>query len=54
MAVVWVKGNTVVAIPTVEDSILSAAGYGTCLMEWALGVVSFGQNFMLAHISIYG
>ena len=36
MAVIGVKGNTVVAVLTVKDSLLSATGYGTCLMKWAL------------------
>ena len=41
VAVILVKGNTMVAVPSVEDSLLSATGYAACLMKWALCVVSF-------------
>lgn len=44
VVIVWVKGNTVVAVPTVEDSLLRATGYRTCLVEWALCVVSFPRG----------
>ena len=40
----WVKGNTVVAIPAVEDSLLTAIRYGTCLMKWALYAVVVGSR----------
>ena len=39
VVIVWVKGNIVVAVVTVKDSLLSATGYGPCLMKWALCVV---------------
>ena len=41
MVVVGEKGSTAVAVPTVKDSLLSATGYGTCLMQWALSVTGF-------------
>ena len=53
MAVIWVKGNTVVAVPTVEDSLLSATRYGTCLMEWALYVVSFAFGMEVECLEIH-
>ena len=53
MVVVWVKGNTVVAVPTVKDSLLSAAGYGTCLMEWAVRVVSFAFGMEIECLEIH-
>jgi len=33
------EGNAVVAIPAVKDGLFGVAGYGACLMEWALRVV---------------
>ena len=53
VAVVWVKGNTVVAVPTVEDSLLSATGYVTVLMEWALCVVSFAFGMEVECLEIH-
>ena len=44
MAVIGVKGSTVVVVPTVKDSFLSATEYGTCLMKWALCVMGFSRG----------
>ena len=53
VVVIWVKENTVVAIPTVKDSLLSATGYGTCLMKWALCVVSFSCGMEVECLEIH-
>ena len=52
MAVVWVKGNTVVAIPRVKECLLSATGYGTCLLKWALCVMGFSHGMEVEHLEI--
>ena len=53
VTVVWVKGNTVVAFLTIEDSLLSATGYGMCLMEWALCVVGFLHGMEVERLEVH-
>ena len=53
MAVIWVEGNTMVAIPAVEDSPLSPTRYGTCLIKWALRVVGFSHGIEVEQLKIH-
>ena len=41
MPTVLMKGNAVVAIPAVKDGLFGVTWNRTCLMEWALRVMSF-------------
>ena len=52
MAVVRVKGNTVVAVPTVKYSLLSATTYGMGLMKLALCVIGFSLGMEVEHVEI--
>ena len=45
MVVVRVKGNTVVAVPTVKDSLFGATGYGYVLDE----MCSVCDGFLVWH-----
>ena len=53
MVVICVEGNTVVSFLVVEDSLLCATGYGTCLMKWALCVVGFSHGVEVEHQEIH-
>ena len=61
MAVVWVKGNTVAAVPTVNNSLLSAISglsvWWVPHVAWRLSAwkstVCLGLPFFLAHITMW-
>ena len=53
VAVVRVEGNTVVAVPTVKDSLLGTTRYGTGLMKWALGVMGVPHGMEVEHLEIH-
>ena len=46
------KGNTVVAVPTVKYSLLSATTYGMGLMKLALCVIGFSLGMEVEHVEI--
>ena len=53
MAVIGVKGNTVVAVLTVKDSLLSATRYRMGLMKWALCVMDFSRGMEVECLEIH-
>ena len=53
MVVVRVKGNTVVAVPTVIDSLHSATRDGTGLMKWALCMMGFSRAMEVECLEIH-
>ena len=42
-----------VAVATVEGSLLSATGYRMCLVEWALCVLSFSRGVKFESLKIH-
>ena len=40
MVAIWVEGDTVISIPSIEDYFLGAMGDELCLVKWGMSVLS--------------
>jgi len=47
MTIIWVKGNTVVSIPTVKYGFLLSMRNKTSLMEWRLCMVCLSHSMVI-------
>lgn len=51
--VIWMEGNTVIAIPAVKHGLPCATGYRPFLMKWALHVVGFSHYVEVECLKIH-